>query len=78
MMNLVLFGYFVSGTYFRDLTDIDLKKIMFEDRMKEIDDDIPPAGFIDDGSSYEQELENRERAEEWFQPDNTNVDITEW
>ena len=62
MMNLVLFGYFVSGTYFRDLTDIDLKKIMFEDRMKEIDEDIPPVfGFIDDGTSYEQELENRER-----------------
>ena len=78
MMNLVLFGYFVSGTYFRDMTDINLKEIMFAERMKEIDDDIPPAGFIDDGSSYEQELENRERAEEWFQPGNTNVDITEW
>ena len=34
--------------------------------------------FIDDGSSYEQELENREQAERWFQPYNTNVDITEW
>ena len=78
MMNLVLFGYFVSGTYFRDLTDIDLKKIMFEDRMKEIDEDVPPVGFIDDGTQFEQELERKEQAERWFEQHNDQIIQEEW
>ena len=78
MMNLVLFGYFVSGTYFRDLTDIDLKKIMFEDRMKEIDEDVPPVGFIDDGTQFEQELERKEEAERWFDRHNDEIIQEEW
>ena len=78
MMNLVLFGYFVSGTYFRDLTDIDLKKIMFEDRMKEIDEDVPPVGFIDDGTQFEQELERKEQAERWFDRHNDEIIQEEW
>jgi hypothetical protein len=78
MMNLVLFGYFVSGTYFRDLTDIDLKKIMFEDRMKEIDEDVPPVGFIDDGTQFEQELERKEEAERWFEQHNDQIIQEEW
>src|SRR6056300_1667924 len=49
MMNLVMFGYFVSTQFFADLTDINLKEIMFAKKMKEIEDDVPPVGFIDDG-----------------------------
>ena len=79
MMNLVLFGYFVSGTYFRDLTDIDLKKIMFEDRMKEIDEDVDDLfGFIDDGTQFEQELERKEEAERWFEQHNDQIIQEEW
>ena len=49
MMNLVMFGYFVSTQYFSDMTDINLKDMMFRKRMKEIEDDVPPVGYIDDG-----------------------------
>ena len=52
MMNLVMFGYFVSTQFFADMTDINLKQMMFEDRMQAIQDDIVPFGFIDDGSDY--------------------------
>jgi len=70
-----LFGYFVSGTYFRDMTDINLKEIMFSERMKEIEQDVVPVGFIDDGSQYMNELENREQ--NWIeQPYNAEDD--EW
>ena len=31
---------------------------MFHDRMKQIEEDIVPFGFIDDGSSYIDEVEN--------------------
>ena len=52
VMNLVLFGYFVSTQYFGDMTDIDLKQMMFEKKMKEIEDDVVPFGYIDDASDY--------------------------
>ena len=57
MMNLVLFGYFVSGNYFQDMTDINLKQMLFEQRMKEIEEDIVPFGFHDDGQDYIRSIE---------------------
>ena len=50
MMNLVMFGYFVSTQYFADMTDINLKDMLFKQKMKEIEDDVVPFGFIDDGT----------------------------
>ena len=57
MMNLVLFGYFASTQYFGDMTDINLKDMMFKQRMKEIEEDVVPFGFIDDASDYVPEDE---------------------
>ena len=48
MMNLVMFGYFAVGNNFEELTDVNLKEMMFEQRMKEIENDITPFGFIED------------------------------
>ena len=59
MMNLVLFGYFATGNYFTELTDINMKQMMYEQRMKEIEDDILPFGFVDDGSDYVEEQERQ-------------------
>jgi len=44
-----MLGYFISTQYFSDMTDINLKEMMFKQKMKEIEDDLPPFGFIDDG-----------------------------
>ena len=60
MMNLVMFGYFVSTQFFADMTDIDLKQFMFEQKMKEIEDDIVPFGFIDDGSTHIETVNRQE------------------
>jgi hypothetical protein len=49
VMNLVLFGYFAGLQQFGDLTDIDLKQMLFEQRANDIDNDLPPFGFIEDG-----------------------------
>ena len=49
MMNLVLFGYFIGTSYFGELTDINIKQMMFEQRMEEIERDVLPFGFFDDG-----------------------------
>jgi len=51
VMNLVLLGYFVTTSYFEDRTDINIKDLMFKQKMKEIEDDVLPFGFIDNGLS---------------------------
>ena len=60
MMNLVMFGYFASTQYFGDMTDINLKQMLFEQKMQEIEDDMVPFGFIDDGSQYIQQIEEKD------------------
>ena len=68
MMNLVLFGYFVSTQFFADMTDINLKEMMFAQKMKEIEEDVPVFGVIDDGSDYIREEEmKKELPMETFQ-----------
>lgn len=49
MMNLVLFGYFTLGTQFSDLSDVNMKDLLFNQRMTEIENDMVPFGFVDDG-----------------------------
>jgi len=65
MMNLVMFGYFSTGSYFMDMTNINMKQLMFEQRMQEIDADIVPFGFVDDGSQYINELEKNDKNNDW-------------
>ena len=60
MMNLVLFGYFVSTQYFANMTDINLKEMIFKKRMQEIEDNVVPFGIIDDGRQYSEQIENTE------------------
>ena len=49
VMNLVMLGYFMTTSYFEDRTNINIKDLMFKQKMKEIEDDVLPFGFIDDG-----------------------------
>ena len=49
MMNLVLFVYFTLGDRFLDMSDINMKELMFQQRMKEMEDDILDWGYHDDG-----------------------------
>jgi hypothetical protein len=56
VMNLVMFSWFISSDAFSDILDMDLKGILYQDRIKEIEDDLIPFGFIDSGTkSYETE-----------------------
>ena len=65
MMNLVMFGYFTSTQYFGDMTNINLKDMIFRKQMKEIEDDIVPFGFIDDASDHIRMLEENEKEHPW-------------
>lgn len=72
VMNLVMFGYFAMSNHFSDMTDINLKEYMFAQKMQEIEDDVVPFGFVDDGSDFvrEQEAQNQ-----WLTYKNENSEI---
>ena len=51
VMCLVLFAWLTRQEYFKNLTDMDIRKDIYEDEMKRIEEDILPFGFsttIDD------------------------------
>ena len=77
MMNLVMFGYFVTSQFFADMTDINLKEMMFSKKMKEIEDDVPPVGFIDDGLN-DIRIEEEQEKMGWHNFEGTGVGIEEW
>ena len=77
MMNLVMFGYFSSTQYFGDMTDINLKQMLFDQRMKEIEEDIVPFGFIQNGQD-DVDLDIRNDPDNWqvqgYEPDLSTTD----
>ena len=64
IMNLVMFGYFATTEMFADMTNINLKEMMFKDRMQQIENDLVPFGFIDDGSAAIDDWEQKEKDKE--------------
>ena len=49
VMNLVMFAWYVGSQSFIDNTDVNLKQMLYEEKMKQIEDEVVPMGFIDDG-----------------------------
>jgi hypothetical protein len=49
VMTLVLFSWLTTNPYFKDLNDVNLRQIMYENQMKRIEDELTPFGFLNDG-----------------------------
>ncbi len=49
MMNLVLFAYYTTTNSFSEISQSDIKTILYEDQINKIFDDILPFGYIEDG-----------------------------
>lgn len=56
MMNLVLFGWYTTTPFFAESTDIDIKSMMYAEQVRQMEDDLPPVGIIDNGSEPEYEV----------------------
>tara|TARA_B110000285_G_scaffold51012_1_gene57951 strand:- start:278 stop:1867 length:1590 start_codon:yes stop_codon:yes gene_type:complete len=50
VMTLVMFSWFVTTPYFQSLTDLELKKMLYDERQQMAEDDMVPFGIIDNGS----------------------------
>ena len=60
VMPLVLFGWLTTNPYFREITDKDLRKIMYEKKIKQIEEEMLPVGFVDDGQQEEVVFESND------------------
>jgi len=49
VMNLVLFGYFVTLSFFDEIYDKDMRTLIYEDQIREIEHDMIPFGLVDNG-----------------------------
>ena len=49
VMCLVLFAWLVMQEYFKEMTDQDVRRRIYEEQREQIEQDMAPFGFIDDG-----------------------------
>jgi hypothetical protein len=52
-MCLVIFSWLVAQDYFKEMTDNDIRKRLYEEKKNEIEQDMAPFGFISDGFNDE-------------------------
>ena len=53
VMPLVLFSWATTNTYFKEMSNINIRHLIYENQMKMIEQDLTPFGFFDDGQSLE-------------------------
>jgi len=44
MMNLVMFGWFTSTPFFAESTDVDMKQMLYKEKVKQLEDEVIPVG----------------------------------
>ena len=54
VMPLVLFSWLTTNTYFKELTNINIRKELYEARIRMIEDEVTPFGFINNGEEETQ------------------------
>lgn len=54
VMTLVLFGWLTTHPYFRDLTNLNIRESLYENQIRQIEDELTPFGFIADGRDFDQ------------------------
>ena len=52
-MCLVIYAWLVAQDYFKELTDQDVRKRLYEEQKNQIEQDMAPFGFMDDGLGEE-------------------------
>ena len=54
VMPLVLFSWATTNPYFKELQDVNIRQIVYENQIKMIEDQLTPFGFYNDGTNDDQ------------------------
>ncbi len=63
-MCLVIYAWLVQQDYFKELTDQDVRKRLYEEQKNQIEQDMSPFGFISDGLSSDSFVDKE--GDRWF------------
>ena len=67
MMNLVLFAWFTTTDVFQALTNIDMKDMLYRERLAAIQDDMLPFGFLESGNYEKDKYTKDDDGNIWFE-----------
>ena len=63
-MCLVIYAWLVNQDYFKELTDQDVRKRLYEEQKNQIEQDMSPFGFIEDGLDDTSFIDNE--GDRWY------------
>ena len=66
-MCLVIYAWLVQNDYFKELTDQDVRKRLYEEQKNQIEQDMAPFGFMDDGMGDDNFVDDD--GDRWFKAD---------
>ena len=65
-MCLVIFCWLAVQDYFKEMTDNDVRKRIYEEQKNQIDQDMSPFGFISDGLNDEEQSFVDVNGDRWY------------
>jgi len=72
-MTLVLFSWLTTQAYFKSITGSDIRKDLYEEQMKNLEEEMTPFGFVDDGSPETSFVDGRGTS--WQMRQGENLDM---
>ena len=72
VMCLVIFSWLVAQDYFKEMTDNDIRKRIYEEQKNQIDQDMAPFGFISDGLEDMEVFVEQETGDRWMNATSEN------
>ena len=78
VMCLVIFAWLVQQEYFKELTDQDIRRRIYEEQKNQIEQDMAPFGFIVNGIDDEEVVVD-EKGSVWsLEMDGSDRDTSKW
>lgn len=72
-MTLVLFSWLTTQAYFKSITGSDIRKDLYEEQIKNLEEEMTPFGFVDDGDAPNAIVDDRGTV--WRGGTNENLDM---
>ena len=72
-MTLVLFSWLTTQSYFKSITGSDIRKDLYEEQIKNLEEEMTPFGFVDDGDAPAAIVDNHGTV--WRGGTNENLDM---
>ena len=58
VMGLVMFAWVTTQPYFNEMMDMNIREDIYGDKIKQMEEEMTPFGFFDDGSSDDFEIDS--------------------